>query len=220
LLNTALTAAPALTFGGFFGLIAASVVVLRETVSVSQRRHVAALVAGVGVAAVVSGNARAALGTSTPATVLAGVLAVSAMLLPGISGSLVLVIVGQYERLSGVLKTFQTTLVDVLGGGDPAALVAPATTVAAFVAGGVVGLFTVANVVRRALARDETTTMTFLVGLVVGALRAPVAGTSAALAEAGRVWTPTVVGSFVAAAVVGAACVVGLERAAGGLDLE
>lgn len=219
LLNTALTAAPALTFGGFFGLIAASVVVLREAVSVSERRHVAALVVGVVLAAAVSGSARAALGTSTLATGVAGMLAVSAMLLPGISGSLILVIIGQYERMSGALKTFQTTLLDVLQGGDPAALVAPGTTVTAFVVGGVVGLFTVANVVRRALARDETTTMTFLIGLVVGALRAPIAGTTEALAEAGRAWTPTVVAAFVAAAVVGAAVVVALERAAGGLDL-
>ncbi len=219
LLNTALTAAPALTFGGFFGLIAASVVVLRDAVSVSERRHVAALVTGVGLAAAVSGSARAALGTSTLATALSGMLAVSAMLLPGLSGSLILVIIGQYERMSGALKTFQATVLDVLQGGDPATLVAPGTTIVAFVAGGVVGLFTVANVVRRALARDETTTMTFLIGLVIGALRAPVAGTAEALAETGRVWTPTVIAAFVAAAVVGAAVVVVLERAAGGLDL-
>ena len=219
LLNTALTAAPAITFGGFFGLIAASVVVLRGAVSVSERRHVAALVGGIVLAAAVSGSARAALGTSTLATVVAGTLAVSAMLLPGISGSLILVIVGQYERMSGVLKTFQATLLDVVQGSDPTALVAPGTTVVAFVAGGVVGLFTVANVVRRALARDETTTMTFLIGLVIGALRAPIAGTSEALVEAGRAWTPTVVAAFVAAAVVGAALVVGLERVAGGFDL-
>lgn len=219
LLNTALTTAPALTFGGFFGLIAASVVVLREAVTLDRRRHVAALVGGTVIAALVSGSARATLGTSLPATVLAGTLAVSAMLLPGISGSLILVILGQYERLSGALKTFETTVLSVLQGGDPAALVAPGTTVVAFVAGAFVGLFTVANVVRQALARDEATTMTFLIGLVVGALRAPVAGTTDALRETGRTWTPEVVLAFAGAAVVGAALVVVLDRAAGEVEL-
>ena len=219
LLNTALTTAPALTFGGFFGLIAASVVVLRNAVSFARRRHVAAFVGGAAVAALVSGSARATLGTSILATVLAGTLAVSAMLLPGISGSLILVIIGQYERLSGALKTFQATVLSVLQGGDPAALVDPGTTVVAFVAGAFVGLFTVANVVRRALARDETTTMTFLIGLVVGALRAPVAGTTNALQEAGRAWSPEVVAVFVGGAVVGAALVLVLDRAAGEVEL-
>jgi putative membrane protein len=219
LLNTALTTVPALTFGGFFGLIAASVVVLRDAVAVGNRRHAGAFLAGGLAAALASGSARAALGTSLPATAVAGALAVSAMLLPGISGSLILVILGQYERMSGVLKRFEAAVFDTLTGSDPAVLVEPGTTVVVFVTGATVGLFTVAHTVRAALARDRTTTMTFLVGLVVGALRAPVVGTTDALREAGRSWTPSVVFAFVVAAAVGAAVVLLLDRAAADVDL-
>jgi putative membrane protein len=219
LLNTALNTVPALTFGGFFGLIAASVVVLRSAVSVDDRRGITALVGGAVVAALASGSARAALGSSPVETAIAGALAVSAMLLPGISGSLILVILGQYERMSGALKTFQETLFDVITGGDPSALVTPGTTVVSFIAGAFVGLFTVAHGVRLALERDRSTTMTFLVGLVIGALRAPIEGTSEQLAEAGRSWTPEVAAAFAVAAVGGAVLVLLLDYLAGDVEI-
>lgn len=219
LLNTALTTAPAVTFGGFFGLIAASVFVLRSAVSLDGPRQVAALVGGAVVAAVASGSARAVLGSSPVATALAGALAVSAMLLPGISGSLILVILGQYERMSGTLKTFEEAVFTAVTGGNATELVSAGTTVVSFVAGGVVGLFTVAHTVRAALERDRQTTMTFLIGLVVGALRAPVVGTTGALAEVGRSWTPDVVGVFALAAVGGVILVLGLDYLAGDVDI-
>ncbi|NHX35612.1 MULTISPECIES: hypothetical protein [Halolamina] len=59
--------------------------------------------------------------------------------------------------------------------------------------------------------------MTFLVALVVGALRAPVVQTATRL-EAG--WTPTALGSFAAAAVVVAAVVVAADWAAGGEAID
>ncbi|MEZ3117091.1 DUF368 domain-containing protein [Halobaculum sp. MBLA0147] len=217
--NTALTTAPAITFGAFFGLIAASVWVLRDAVAVDETRGLVAFLAAVAIAGVASGSARAALSGSLPATFLAGALAVSAMLLPGISGSLILVIIGQYERMSGALKELLTALSTVATGGSAPELGPLVVTVAVFVAGGVVGLLSVARVVRAALARDRRTTTTFLVGLVVGALRAPVAGTTTALAEAGRSWTPTVVGAFLVAAAAGAVVVLALDRLAGDVDI-
>lgn len=219
LLNTALTTAPAVTFGGFFGLIAASVFVLRDAVTLDSPRQIAALVGGAVVAAVASGSARAVLGSSPVATALAGALAVSAMLLPGISGSLILVILGQYERMSGTLKTFEESVFAALTGGNAVELVSSGVTVVSFVAGGVVGLFTVAHTVRAALERNRQATMTFLIGLVVGALRAPVVGTTEALADVGRSWTPDVIGAFALAAVGGIVLVLVLDYLAGDADI-
>jgi putative membrane protein len=210
---------PALTFGFFFGLIAASVVVLRHVISLDGPRQVAAFVGGVVLAAVASGGGTAVLGTSLAGTAVAGALAVSAMLLPGISGSLILVILGQYKRMSTTLHEFQSAVFAYVTGGDATGLVETGTVVVAFVAGAVVGLFTVARGVRAALARDRETTLTFLVALVIGALRAPVVSAGSELDDLGRTWTPETVGLFVAAAVVGAVVVLALDRAVGGVEV-
>lgn len=61
--------------------------------------------------------------------------------------------------------------------------------------------------------------LAFLVGLVVGALRAPVVSAGANLAEAGRSWTPETIALFVVAGIVGAVAVFALDRAAGGIEL-
>ena len=101
--------------------------------------------------------------------------------------------------------------------GESTSIPAGTPTIVTFLAGGVVGLFTVAHAVRWALDRRKEATMTFLVALVVGALRAPVVQTATRL-ETG--WTTAAIGIFVGAAVVGAAVVVGVERAAGGDAVE
>lgn len=210
---------PAVTFGFFFGLIAASVVVLREWIETGSRRGVAATLVGVVVAFVVSGVAADVFGASTLATGVAGALTLSATLLPGLSGSLVLVVIGQYDRIvAGVLPDFFAALPEAVASGSLAPVRETGTTLVAFGVGGVIGVFTVANVVRRALARDRATTMTFLVGLVIGALRAPVAETTRQLTEAGRTWTPETTAAFLAAAAVGAVVVAGVDRLAGGIE--
>ena len=204
--------APVVTFGFFFGLIAASAWVLLSEVSLDTPGRVAAVAAGFSLAFVVSGEAAAALGQSLPVTVLAGAIAVSAMILPGISGSLLLIILGQYAYMTGTLSAFVDALLAAAVGGPVGPVVDNGTVVVAFVAGAFVGLFSVAHAVRWALERDRATTLAFLVALIVGALRAPVARTTDRLVELGRVWSPTAVAIFGAAAVVGAVAVLLLER--------
>ncbi|MFB6251287.1 MAG: DUF368 domain-containing protein [Halobellus sp.] len=206
---------PVLTFGFFFGLIAASAWVLFSEVAVDTPPRVAAAVSGFAVAFVASGQASAALGEGLPITFLAGAIAVSAMILPGISGSLLLLILGQYDYMTGTLSAFVDALLALATGGSLAPLRANGIVVAAFISGALVGLLTVAHAVRWALDRARTATLAFLVALIVGALRAPLARTGDRLAELGRAWTPTTVLVFATAALVGAALVVLLERYTG-----
>ena len=218
-LAVALGRSPVATFGFFFGLIAASVIVLRDGIAVGSARGVIATAAGVLLAFVTAGAAPGVLGDSVAATVVAGAVTLSATLLPGLSGSLVLVVIGQYERIvAETIPAFFTGLAEAVAAGSLAPVREPAVTTIAFLAGGVVGVLSVANLVRRVLARDRTTTLTFLIGLVIGALRAPVTETTRQLTDAGRTWTPSVVGLFVAAAIVGALVVGGLDRAVGGIE--
>jgi putative membrane protein len=178
-------------------------------VTLDSRSNVAAAVGGFVLTFVVSGQAKAVLGTSTPVTFAAGAIAVSAMILPGLSGSLLLIVLGQYEHMVTSLSTFVDGLIGLLSGGSTAGMAESTVTVVAFVAGAFVGLFTVAHAVRRALRTHPETTMAFLVALVVGALRAP-------LVEVGRSldggWTTDAMAFFAAAALVGAALVLLLER--------
>jgi len=211
---------PVLTFGFFFGLIAASAWVLFSEVAVDTAPRMAAAVAGFVIAFVASGQASAALGAGLPVTFLAGAIAVSAMILPGISGSLLLLILGQYDYMTGTLSAFVDALLALATGGGLGPLRENGIVVAAFVSGALVGLLTVAHAVRWALDRARTATLAFLVALIVGALRAPLSRTGDRLAELGRTWTPTTVGVFMIAAVVGAALVLLLERYTGVATIE
>ncbi|WP_234972406.1 DUF368 domain-containing protein [Halobaculum gomorrense] len=215
-LHVALEAVPVLTYGFFFGLIGASAIVLRDEFRVDTTGRAAAAVAGAVLAFVASGSASAALGESALATFVAGAVAVSAMILPGISGSLLLVILGQYERMTEALSVFVDALLAVATGGPTATVVETGVPVVAFLAGGVVGLLTVAHAVRAALAARREATLAFLIGLIVGALRAPVVR----VGEEVGAWSVAVGGEFAVAAAVGALLVVGVDRLAGGIDLD
>jgi putative membrane protein len=211
LVDTAIETVPVLTFGFFFGLIGASAVVLWAEVHLDTRGRVAAAVAGFVFAFVVSGRAATAVDHSTLVVFLAGAIAVSALVLPGISGSLILILLGQYEFMIGTLRETVDGLVAAALSGTVPGLTGSLVTVVTFVAGAVVGLFTTSHVVQWALSRRREATLAFLVSLIVGALRAPVADVGRRLAEANRGWTPEVVGSFLLAAVVGAAVVLLVE---------
>lgn len=211
-LDVAMHEYPVATFGFFFGLIAASAWVLRDQVVLDTRGRKVAAVAGFVFAFVVSGQAENALGHNPVVVFLAGTVAVSAMILPGISGSLILLLLGQYDYMVGRLRRFIDALPGLLDGSAPAGFSDLLLTIVAFVSGAVVGLFTVSHVVRWALARRHEATMAFLVALVVGALRAPVVQATGAL-DAG--WSTAALGAFGLMAVIGAVVVIGLETVAG-----
>jgi Predicted membrane protein len=195
---------PVPTFGLFFGLIGASALVLAADVSLETPGQAGAMVAGAVAGFVLSGEGSAALPAGPATTVLAGSVAVSAMILPGVSGSLLLLVLRQYERMVDTLRRFVDALVAAPRAGlGP--VVEPGTTVALFVTGAVVGLFTVAHGVRLALDRRPEATLAALLGLVVGALRAPVV-------RAGLDGSSGDVGAFAAAALAGVVVVVALDR--------
>lgn len=212
LLDVAMEQYPVITFGFFFGLIAASAWVLRDQMVVDTAGRKLAALAGFAIAFVVSGQAEGSLGHSPVVVFLAGSVAVSAMILPGISGSLILLLLGQYEFLVGRLSEFVDALPGLLDGTPSAGFVDLSFTIVTFVSGALVGLFTVSHVVKWALARRHEATMAFLVALIVGALRAPVVHVGSTL-DAG--WTTAAATAFLVAALVGALAVVGVEYAAG-----
>jgi len=209
--NYLLAARPVATYGFFFGLIAASAAVLLGDVALDTPRRKAAALAGFAFAFLASGAATTSLGHPLPVVFVAGALAVSAMILPGVSGSLLLVVLGQYEYMSGTVSRAVDGLAAIAVGNGNDALVETLPPVVTFLTGGVVGLFTIAHAVRYALKRARAATLAFLVSLVVGALRAPLVEVSLRLAESGESWRAAAP-RFALAGAAGALLVLVLDR--------
>lgn len=207
---------PLALFGFFAGLIAVSAVVLVRELALSTAAQIGSGVVGAVVAFVLAGGLLSFDGTGYLVIAFVGALAISAMILPGLSGSLLLLLFGQYVYLSSQLTAFTSGLWDLLDGGSFAAVRGPGTTVVVFVLGGFVGLLTIARVVRAAFERAREVTLAFLVGLVAGSTRAPVT-------EAGHyvdAWTTDAVVVFGGWAALGGLLVFGLDRLVGGFTPE
>ncbi|WP_233553847.1 undecaprenyl phosphate translocase family protein [Halococcus sp. IIIV-5B] len=86
-----------------------------------------------------------------------------------------------------------------------------------FLVGGLVGLFTVARVIPRLLDSYREATLAFLVALVIGALRAPIAELSGNETVA---WIPETIGVFVGLALVGGLLVLVLDWYAIDIDFD
>lgn len=208
IMHAAITNEPALTSAFFFGLIAAAAVVLYRYVSIGTIPRIVAALVGFVLAFVIAGATSGGSGTHSPLILLgSGAIAISAMILPGVSGAFILYMFGQYEYMSQLPGQFISEIVAVLGGGDPNALVSTAIPIAAFMIGALIGLFTITHIIKYALSNYRQATLTFLVSLMIGSLRAPVSTIQNETTEL----TPGIIAGIVAAAVVGGALVVVLD---------
>ena len=138
----------------FFGLIAASVPLVLGRLKRWRAGYLVWL--GVGVAV---GLGITLLGSGqTPATLwmifIAGMIAISAMVLPGISGSFLLLIMGQYEVM--VRAVVERDLLMIV----------------AFGLGAVIGLLSVARVLSKLFRRHHDATVALLTGFMAGSLNA------------------------------------------------
>lgn len=147
-----LTEYPILIWSFFFGLIVASVWHVGRQV----RHHVPALIvpflAGIAFAWWVTTLPSSQLSPSSLVFFGAGALAICAMILPGISGSFILVVLGMYVPVLDAIRTleFGTLLI--------------------FVGGCLVGLLSVARLITWAFSRFHDPVLALLTGFMVGAL--------------------------------------------------
>ena len=139
---------PPLVYAFFFG------VVLASTLKLLRLKHLLSpfFFGGVACILLVTFGLQLSLPWSPLYIFGGGILSVSAMLLPGISGSLVLLLLGLYRPLLDALVTLQ--LGDLL----------------LFYCGGMVALFGFSKLIHIALKKYAIQTMSFLLGLMLGAL--------------------------------------------------
>lgn len=210
---------PVLMFGLFFGLIGMSALILLREIKIRTPAEVIAAVAGTFVAFVASGYSDSLLsGGGFLGVFIAGAIAVSAMILPGLSGSLMLVILGQYTYMYDRLGAFLDAAGALFSGGRLSRVTEPGIDVTVFVVGGLVGLFTIARAIRKALKIHREVTFAFLVALVLGALRAPI--TTLNGEEYDTVWNTPTIQAFVSAALIGSLVVFFVDRYTVDIDLD
>lgn len=139
-------------WSGFLGLILASVFIVARDIEKWTILTVFALVLGGLLAWGITQLTPASL-EKTPITIcLSGLLAICAMVLPGISGSFILVILGSYAWILEAIKQFEWS------------------TLGLFCAGCLVGLLSIANILSWAFDKYKTLTLALLTGFMVGAM--------------------------------------------------
>lgn len=139
----------------FAGLIVASLVVPARMLGARWRvRDVALAVAAAVGGFLLTGLPSATVDDPSPVAIVgSAALAVCALVLPGVSGSFVLVSTGMYRPALAALNA-----------GD-------APTIALFAAGGVLGLAVFVHVLRWLLATHRRVTLAVMTGLMAGSLR-------------------------------------------------
>jgi putative membrane protein len=152
LISHLLVTQPLLLWSLFFGLILASALVILQRIEHWSMATLVGIAAGMLVAAFVGLSSTIAFPGGIAGFFLAGFLAICAMILPGISGSFILVLLGMYARVLGAIETF-----DVL-------------PLAVFAAGAACGLLAFARLLRFLIERYHSPTMATLTGFLVGSL--------------------------------------------------
>ncbi len=135
----------------FCGLVLASAIAVGGRLR-WHRQTVIAAVTGAIAASIIVRLTPSQGSDSLLAFFVAGAVAISAMILPGISGSFILFIMGQYERALAAVSNFE--IVDLL----------------VLAAGVTVGLATFVRILRRLLARWHDPTLAAMAGFMVGSL--------------------------------------------------
>jgi putative membrane protein len=168
---------PTILAGVFFGLVLGSVIVALRLLRDPKPSHLAIgvvvavalfLILGLG------GEDTALSDPSLAAYFGAGALAICAMILPGISGSLILLLIGMYAPVLDALNDRDFLVIGV------------------FILGAIVGLAIFSQVLHWALRRHHDLILAALIGLMAGSLRVvwpwPEGVESAALAAPGDDW--------------------------------
>lgn len=151
-LPTLIITHPELVYGLFFGLILASIVVLMREVERYGPKEILLTVLGAVLGFTVVNLVPVSTPTAAWFIFLCGFVAISAMLLPGISGSFILLILGKYAYI-----------IDALGAFD-------VPVILAFALGALSGLVAFSRAIVWLLHRYHQATLLVIKGILIGSL--------------------------------------------------
>ncbi len=143
---------PLLIWSFFFGLVVATVVLLLSEIKRWNAARIALFVTGIVIAITISSMPLLTTTPSLPYLFFAGALAICAMILPGISGSFILLLLGAYDTVLEAVHTFNLTIIITL------------------MAGMVTGLLLFTRALKWLLSHYYQATLTLLTGFIAGSL--------------------------------------------------
>jgi len=143
---------PQMLWGFFFGLICASSIVLAKSIKKWDIKTLAVFALGVISSYFLTGMSSAVIEVNLLNIFLGGMLAICAMILPGISGSFILLMLGLYSEVLGAIKNFDIMLISV------------------FAMGCASGLLCFSKVLNWFFTQYRNLTMALLTGFLLGSL--------------------------------------------------
>ena len=143
---------PVFIWSFFFGLILASSAMILRGIKAWDFKLVISLIAGILMAYLITSITPAETSDAYWFVFLSGAIAICAMILPGISGSFILLLLGKYQY---ILNAVNTLKIDVL---------------LIFMAGAAVGIISFSNLLSWLLQRYHNLTVVLLAGFMLGSL--------------------------------------------------
>ena len=146
----------AYTFSFFLGLILASAYILYTKLDGINLKLIIITIIGIILSYIFVGLNPIAANHSLIVIFISGLIAICAMILPGISGSFLLLLLGQYQYMLNALNSLNFVEIIV------------------FVSGAAIGIIGFSKLLNYLLKNYESATMAFLIGIMIGTLRLPI----------------------------------------------
>lgn len=143
---------PVLVWSFFFGLIVASAIYVAKSIKKWNISTIIAGIAGIVFAYFITVITPAEANTTTWFIFISGAIAICAMILPGISGSFILVLLGMYKFILDAVGNLQITVI------------------LTFMLGAAIGIIAFSNVLSWLLKKFHNQTIAVLAGFMVGSL--------------------------------------------------
>ena len=144
---------PVLVWATFFGLVLGSVFVISRRVTTWNVRRALLLIVGFMLTFIIVGLPSVGGSDAPLALFVTGAIAITAMILPGISGSLIMVLLGQYEIIINAVADRNLSLLAV------------------FAIGAIIGLALFVRLLTWLMKHYHFAVIAFLVGVMAGSLR-------------------------------------------------
>ena len=143
---------PILVWSFFFGLVVASTIYVARTITKWNLGTVASGIAGIIIAYIITVITPAEANTTYWFIFLSGAIAICAMILPGISGSFILVLLGMYKFILEAVGNLELAVIFT------------------FIAGAAIGIISFSNVLSWLLKKYHNLTIALLSGFMIGSL--------------------------------------------------
>ena len=155
IITSVLISHPSVTYSFFFGLILSSAIVLLHKINRINVENVIFLILGFLFAYSISSVHILEITNSLPIIFFSGAIAISAMLLPGISGAFILLLLNQYQFILNSVQDLNLAVLIV------------------FALGAITGLLAFSRFIHYLLTRYKSIALAALVGVMLGALKSP-----------------------------------------------